>query len=96
MIDAWILVGHIPCPRTGAKTVAKDWHSVVDTVLSQLRHLAITGPGLKWDCADRFQPQCYSLFAACVRDYPEQVMVAQVSSGRCPGCEKHNGMLMGH
>jgi len=48
----WMLVGLIPCPLTGAKNIDEAWHSVVGTVLSQLRHLDIAGPGLKWDCAD--------------------------------------------
>ena len=54
---AWILIGLIPCPPKGAKNIDKAWHSGVGTVLSQLRHLDIAGPGLKWDCADGFQRQ---------------------------------------
>jgi hypothetical protein len=54
-MPAWIFVGLIPCPRNGAKNIEEAWHSTVGTVLSQLRHLDITGPGLKWDCADGFQ-----------------------------------------
>jgi len=45
---AWILIGLIPCPPKGAKNIDKAWHSAVGTVLSQLRHLVIAGPGLKW------------------------------------------------
>jgi len=52
---AWILVGLILYPPKGPKNIDKAWHSTVGTVLSQLRHLDITGPGLKWDCADGFQ-----------------------------------------
>jgi len=76
---AWILIGLIPYPRKGAKNIDEAWHSAVGTVLSQLRHFDITGPSLKWDCADGVQEQCYLPLAAWVRDYPEQVMVAQVS-----------------
>jgi len=76
---AWILVGLIRCPPKGAKNIDEAWHSAVRTVLSQLRHLDITGPSLKWDCADGFQRQRYPLWAAWVGDYPEQVMIAQVS-----------------
>jgi hypothetical protein len=65
-------------------------------VLSQLRHLDITGPGVKSDCADGFQRQCYPLLAAWVGDYPEHVMVAQVSNGSCPMCEIPKGAPMGH
>jgi hypothetical protein len=75
---AWILVGRIPCPPKGAKNIDEAWHSAVGTVLSHLTHLDITGPGLKWDCADGFQQQCYPLLAAWVGNYEEQVMVAQV------------------
>jgi len=52
---AWIIIGLIPCPMKGAKNIDEAWHSAVGTVLSQLRHLDITGPGMKWDCADGFQ-----------------------------------------
>jgi len=75
----WIVVRLIRCPPKGAKNIDEAWHSVVGTVLSQLRHLDITGPGLKWDCADGFQQQCYPLLAAWVGDYLEEVMIAQVS-----------------
>jgi hypothetical protein len=53
----WILIGLIPCLPKGAKNIDKAWHSVVGTVLSQLRYLEITGPGLKWDFANGFQQQ---------------------------------------
>ena len=93
---AYILVTLIPCPPQGAKTMDKVWHSAVGTLLSQLRYLDVTGPGLKWDFADGFPRQCYPLLAAWVRDYPEQVMVAQVSYGLCPLCEIPKGSPMGH
>jgi len=75
-LRAWILAGLIPCTPQGAKHIDDAWHSAFGTVLSQLRHLDITGPGLKWDCADGFQRQCYPLLAAWVGDYPEQVIIA--------------------
>ena len=53
----WILVGLIPCPSKGAEDTDEAWHSAVGTVLSPLWNLDITGPGLKWDCADGFQRQ---------------------------------------
>ena len=90
------LVGLIPCPPKGAKNPDEAWHSAVGTVLSPLRNLDITGPGLKWDCADGFQRQCYPLLAAWVEDYPEQVMVAQVSYGSCQMYEIPIGAVMGH
>jgi len=93
---ARILVGLMPCPPKGAKNIDEAWHSVVGTVLSPLRNLDITGPGLKWDCADGFLRQCNPLLAAWVRDYPEQVMVAQVSYSSCPMCEIPNGVSMEH
>jgi len=92
----WILVGLMPCPLKGAKNIDDAWHSAVGTVLSQLRHLDITGPGMKWDCADGFQPQVYPLLAAWVGDYQEQVMITEVSFGSCPMCGIHQGAPMGH
>jgi len=93
---ALILVGLIPCPPKGANNTDEAWHSAVGTMLSPLRNLDITGPGLKWNCADGFQRQCYPLLAAWVGDYPEQVMIAQVSYGSCPMCEIPTGALMEH
>jgi hypothetical protein len=92
----WSLVGLIACPRKGAKNTDQAWHSVVGTVLSPLWNLDITGGGLKWDCPDGFQRQCYSPLASFVGDYPEQVMVAQVSYGSSPMCEIPKGAPMGH
>jgi hypothetical protein len=92
----WILVDLTPCPPKGAKNIDEACHSAVGTVLSQLRHLDITGPSLKWDCADGFQQQCNLLLAARVGDYPEQVMVVNVSYGSCPMCEIPKGAPMGH
>jgi hypothetical protein len=86
----------IPCPLKDAKNIDEAWHSAIGTVLSQLRHLNITGPGLKWDCAEGFQRQCYPLLPAWIGDYPEQVMVAQVSYGSCPISEIPKGVPMGH
>jgi len=63
-MPAWILIGLISCPQKGTKNIDEAWHSAVGTVLSQLRHLDIAGPGLKWDCVDSFQWQCYPLLAA--------------------------------
>jgi hypothetical protein len=77
-MPAWILVGLIPCRPKGAKNSDEAWHSAIGTGLSPLRNLDITGPSLKWNCADGFQRQCYPLLAAWVGDYPDQVMIAQV------------------
>jgi hypothetical protein len=65
-------------------------------LLSQLRHLDISGRCLKWDFADGFQRQCYPLLPAWVGDDPEQLMVAEVSYGWCPMCEIPKVALMGH
>jgi hypothetical protein len=93
---AWILVGLISCPPKGAKNIDKASHNTVGTLRSQPRHLDLTGPGLKRDCADGFQRQLYLLMAAWVGEYPEQVMVAQVSYGSCPTCEIPKGAPMGY
>jgi len=92
---SWIILGLIPGLPKGAKYFAEASHDAVGTVLSQLRHRDITGPGLKWDCDDGIQRQCYPLLAAWVGDYPDQVMVAQVSYGPCPMCEIPKGVPMG-
>jgi hypothetical protein len=90
-LSAW---WHVP--PNGGKNIHEVWHSAVGTVLSQLKHLDITGPGLKLDCADVFQQQCYPLLAAWVGNYPEHVMDTQVSYGSCPICEDPKGGPMGH
>jgi hypothetical protein len=82
----WILVGRIPCLPNSAKNTYEACHSEVGTVLSLLRTLDITGPGLKCNCADGFQRQCYPLLAAWVGDYPQHVLIAQVSYGSYPMC----------
>jgi len=93
---ARILVGLIPCPLKGANNIDEAWHSAVGIVLSPLRNLDITGPGLKWDCADGLLRQCYPLVAGWVGNYPEQVMLAQISYGSCPMCKIPKGVPMGH
>jgi hypothetical protein len=60
------------------------------------RNLDITGPWLNCYSGDEFPRQCYPLFAAWVVDYPEEVMVAHVSSGSWPRCEIPKGPPMGH
>ena len=69
---------------------------MVETVLSPLGNLDITGPSFKWDCADGFQRQCYPLLAAWVGDDPEQVQVAQVSYGSWPMSEIPKGAPIGY
>jgi len=93
---ACILLSPMPCSPKGAKIIDQAWHSTVATVLLQLRHLDIAGPGLKLDCADGFQRQCYPLLATSVGDCPEQVIVDQVSYGLCPMCEIPKGAPIGH
>jgi len=95
-MHTWILVGLIPCPTKGAQNTDEVWHSVVGTGLSPLLNLDRTRPGLKWNCGDGFQRQCYPLLAASVGDYPEQVMIAQVTYGSCRMCENPKGAPMGH
>jgi hypothetical protein len=92
----YIRVGLILCPAKGTKNIVEAWRNAVGTVLSQCRHLEITGPGLKWDCADGFKRQCYPPLASWVRDCLQPVIVAQVSYGSYPMCEIPNGALMGH
>jgi len=93
---ACILVGMIPCLPKGAKNIEDAWYSAVKTVPSQHRHLHLTGASLRWDCADGFQRQCYPLLAAWVRDYLDQVMVAQAWYSSCEMCEIRKGAPMGH
>jgi hypothetical protein len=80
----WILFGLIPSSPDSAKYTDNASHSAVGTVLAPLRNLDITGPSLRSNFADGFQGQCCHLLAACVGDYPEQIMIAQVSYGSCP------------
>jgi len=93
---SWILVGLIACSLKGAKNIDEAWHSAVGTVLSQLRHLDMADPSVKWDCADGFQRQCDLLLTAWVGDYPEHVRVAKVLYGSCPLCKVPKGAPMGH
>jgi len=59
-----VLIRLIPLSSKGAMNIHQAPHNTVGTVLSQPRHLDITGPGLKWDCTDGFQRQCYPLWLA--------------------------------
>jgi len=65
-------------------------------VLSPLQNLDITGPGMKWNCADGFQRQCYSHLVAWVGDYPEHVLIALVSYGSRPMSIIPKSAPMGH
>jgi len=85
-----------PCPPNDATKIENAWYSAVGTVLSQLRYLDITGPGLKWDFADAFQQQYYPLLAAWVGDYPERIIVSWLSYGSFPMCEVPQHAPMGH
>jgi hypothetical protein len=80
----------------GAKTNGEAWHSAVGNVFAQLRHHYITGPGLKWDCADGVDRQCNHLLASWAEDHPDADMVAQISYGSCPMCKIPKGAPMGH
>jgi len=73
----------------------KAWQSLVGKVVSPLRSVDRTGPGLKFNCADGFQRQRHHLLAAWVGDYPEHITIAQVTYGWCPMCEIPNRMPMG-
>jgi len=92
----WIRFSLIQCPPQGANNIDEVWHCAVETELCQLMHHDITGTGLKWDCAYGFQWQCYPLMAGWGGEYPEQVIVAQVSYGSCWMCEIYKGVPNGH
>jgi len=53
-MGAWILVGLIPRPPEGVIITDNVWHSAVGTMVSPLRNLDRTGPGLKSNFADGF------------------------------------------
>jgi len=86
----------IPWPPQGAKNIDEELHSVFGTVVSHVRHLVISCPCLKWDCPDGFQREYYPLLATWVGDYPEQLMVPQVSYVSCPLCKTTKGLPMRH
>jgi hypothetical protein len=65
-------------------------------VLSVLLNYNITSPGVKWYCADGFEGQSYYHLAACVGNYPELVVIAQVSDLSCRMCDIYKCMLMEH
>jgi hypothetical protein len=92
----WILFRLNPCPRKCGYNTEEAWHSAVGTVLPPHRNLDITGPSLKRNCGNGFHKQCYPLLAPWVADYPEQVMVTQVSYGSCLMCEIPTSVPMGH
>jgi len=72
---SWILIELKPNLLKGGKIIDKTGHCMDETVLSQLRQLDITCPGLKSNCADRFQQQCYFPLATWVAEYLDEGMV---------------------
>jgi len=75
----WILILLISHPPKGGKNTKEAWTSAVVTVLSPLKNLDINCPNLKWNCMDGFKRHHYSLCAGWVGDYPDEVMVAEVT-----------------
>jgi len=92
---AMTVVGLISCPPKRGKNTDEAWHSAVGTALSPLLNFDNTGPGMQWDFADGLQRQWYPPLAACVGDYLEQVMVAQVSYGLYRMLEIPTGVPIG-
>ena len=93
---ARILVWLIPCPPKGANNTDESSHSAVETVLSPLRNLEISGPRSKWNCVDGFRRECYPHLASQVGDHPEHFVPAQISYGSCLICEIAKDAPMGH
>jgi len=91
-----ILVEPICGPPKDANNTDEVWHSTVGTELTQLLNFDVTGPGLWLNFADGFHRQSYPLLAAWVRDYPEQVIIAQVSYLSCLMCAISKGAPMGY
>jgi len=93
---AWILVRLIQCSPQVGKNTDDAWHSAIGSVVSPLCYFDITSPSWIWNCSDRFGRQCNPILAVSVRDYPEHVMIAQVTDGWCPICDIPQCLLTGH
>jgi len=91
-----VLLGWSPVPQMLPKILTRYGILWLEPCSPPIPNYDIAGPGLKWNCADGFQRQYYPLLAVCVGDYPEQVVIAQVSYGACPMFEIPKGALMGH
>jgi len=92
---SWVNTWLIPSAPKDTNNIPEAGQPVIWTVLSPLSNLDISGPSFKRNCADGFLRQWYPMWAAWVREYPEQVIVALVSYGSCPMCEIPNGASMG-
>lgn len=84
---------NLPDEAKNSKTVL---YNLIGTVVYQIRKLDISCPELKWDSGDEFQRQYFPFIAFYIRDYPEQLIVAQVSYGLYPICEIPQGVSIGY
>jgi len=92
----WMDIGLMEWLPKCAQKTDEAWHSAAGIVLSLLSNIHITGPSLKWHCAHGFQRQCSHLLAAWVGNYPDQVIVVQVSYGSCPMSDIPKAVRMRH
>ncbi|KAF8989290.1 hypothetical protein BDQ17DRAFT_1393312 [Cyathus striatus] len=87
-----VLLGYLPTSKldhiknkaSRRRTLAKLFHACMDFILQPLQEASRSR--IELVSSDGAVRQCYPIFAAYIGDYPEQVMVTLIKTGRCPSC----------
>ena len=96
---AQVLLAYLPANRLESMTnkaarrraLANLFHACTSRILSPLEVAGITG--IMMASGDGAVRRTHPLLAACVMDYPEQLMCTCCKNGECPKCEAENGEL---
>ncbi|KAJ3561172.1 hypothetical protein NP233_g10357 [Leucocoprinus birnbaumii] len=75
---------HISNKSSRRRAVANLFHACMRFILEPLK--ALGEKGIELTSGDGAVRRCYPILAAYVGDYPEQVLVTLVKTGRCPVC----------
>ncbi|KAJ3576991.1 hypothetical protein NP233_g6 [Leucocoprinus birnbaumii] len=75
---------HISNKSSRRRAVANLFHACMRFILKPLK--ALGEKGIELTSGDGAVRRCYPILAAYVGDYPEQVLVTLVKTGRCPVC----------
>ncbi|KAJ6608182.1 hypothetical protein B0H10DRAFT_1816332, partial [Mycena sp. CBHHK59/15] len=96
---AYVLLAYLPTSRLNhitndasrRRTLANLFHACLSYITAPLRDAGISG--LPMASGDGQIRRCHPIVACYIGDYPEQVLVTCVKTGKCPTCDVVHGKL---
>jgi hypothetical protein len=96
---AYVLLAYLPTTRlenepnkaARRRQISNLYHACLGKILQPLQHAGVFG--IFMTCGNGLTRRNHPLFACFIGDYPEQILITCVSTGKCPSCTKPRNEL---